>query len=106
MPFPTKPGPTFKTPRFSPISKRRSKMHSTTSTTSVRCAIIHNGTIFGRDRGHTMSAPKGRKQIDAILAATEDGEKRNIRRKGKLKSFQEVIAYWLSDGGLLRCPRC
>lgn len=56
--------------------------------------------LWARSRPHDVG-PKGEKAIDAILAATEDGEKRNIRRKGKLKSFQEVIAYWLSEMGLI-----
>ncbi|MGP0089686.1 MAG: DUF3696 domain-containing protein [Xanthobacteraceae bacterium] len=44
---------------------------------------------------------KGEKAIDAILAATAAGETRNIKHKGHHKSFQEVIAYWLSEMGLI-----
>lgn len=38
--------------------------------------------------------PRGERTVDAILAATAGGEKRNIG-SGKLKTFQEMIAYWL-----------
>jgi len=44
---------------------------------------------------------KGDKAIDAILAATEAGERRNIRHKGRLLPFQEMIAYWLREMGLI-----
>jgi hypothetical protein len=43
----------------------------------------------------------GAKAIDAILAATEAGEKRNLRPKGRLLPFQEMIAYWLREMGLI-----
>lgn len=44
---------------------------------------------------------KGERAIDAILAATEAGETRNLRYKGKHKPFQEVIAHWLKEMGLI-----
>lgn len=44
---------------------------------------------------------RGEKAIDAILAATESGEMRNLVPKGRLKSFQEMIAYWLQEMGLI-----
>ena len=44
---------------------------------------------------------KGEKAIDAILAATAAGETRNTIYKGRRKSFQEVIAYWLAEMGLI-----
>ena len=44
---------------------------------------------------------RGEKAIDAILAATEAGEVRNLKPKATLKSFQEMIAYWLREMGLV-----
>jgi predicted ATPase len=44
---------------------------------------------------------RGEKAIDAILAATEAGEKRNLKYKGRTQTFQEVIAYWLNRMGLI-----
>ncbi|MGH6980363.1 MAG: AAA family ATPase [Stellaceae bacterium] len=44
---------------------------------------------------------RGEKAIDAILAATEADEKRNRGYKTKLRSFQEMIAYWLREMGLI-----
>lgn len=44
---------------------------------------------------------RGEKAIDAILAATEGGEMRNLRPKAHLKPFQEMIAYWLKQMGLI-----
>jgi predicted ATPase len=44
---------------------------------------------------------RGEKAIDAILAATDSGETRNLRAKGKRLPFQEMIAYWLREMGLI-----
>ncbi len=44
---------------------------------------------------------RGEKVIDAILAATEANETRNLKYKAHLKSFQEMVAYWLSEMGLI-----
>lgn len=44
---------------------------------------------------------RGEKAIDAILAATESGEKRNLKYKSRLMPFQEMIAHWLRDMGLI-----
>jgi predicted ATPase len=44
---------------------------------------------------------RGEKVIDAILAATLAGEKRNLSWKGRLKSFQEIVAHWLAEMGLI-----
>lgn len=44
---------------------------------------------------------RGEKVIDAILAATEANETRNLKHKAHLKSFQEMVAYWLSEMGLI-----
>lgn len=44
---------------------------------------------------------RGEKAIDAILAATDSGDKRNLLKKQRLMSFQEMIAYWLREMGLI-----
>lgn len=59
-----------------------------------------------RDYLWTRSRPtdvghQGEKAIDAILAATEAKETRNLKYKGKHKSFQEMVAYWLKEMGLI-----
>jgi predicted ATPase len=48
---------------------------------------------------------QGEKAIDAILAATEAKEKRNLKPKAHLKSFQEMIAHWLQSMGLIHSFR-
>ncbi len=45
--------------------------------------------------------PKGERAIEAILAATERNEQRNLKPKARNKSFQEMIAYWLRSMGLI-----
>lgn len=44
---------------------------------------------------------KGQNTISAILAATESAESRNIWPKTRLRPFQEIIAYWLKEMGLI-----
>lgn len=44
---------------------------------------------------------RGEKAIDAILAATIAKEKRNRKKKSPLRPFQEIIAYWLQEMGLI-----
>jgi predicted ATPase len=44
---------------------------------------------------------RGERAIDAILWDTEAREFRNLRRKSRRKPFQEIIAYWLREMGLL-----
>lgn len=44
---------------------------------------------------------RGEKVVDAILAATAAGERRNLKHKGRLKEFQEMIAFWLYEMGLI-----
>ncbi|MFM5950249.1 MAG: AAA family ATPase [Novosphingobium sp.] len=44
---------------------------------------------------------RGEKAIDAILAATDAGEMRNLWPRTHLKPFQEMIAYWLREMGLI-----
>ena len=44
---------------------------------------------------------RGELTINAILAATRDGEMRSLGYKKRRKAFQEMIAYWLSELGLI-----
>lgn len=39
----------------------------------------------------------GENAIQAIIAATEAKERRNVEKKSKLVNFQEMIAYWLRE---------
>lgn len=48
---------------------------------------------------------RGEKAIDAILAATEANEKRNLKWRAPRKPFQEMIAYWLREMGLIESFR-
>ena len=43
----------------------------------------------------------GERTMDAMLAATRDNEKRSLGYKRHRKSFQEMIAYWLRELGLI-----
>ena len=45
---------------------------------------------------------RGEKAIDAILAATDSGETRNLKRRGRSRMpFQKMIAHWLREMGLI-----
>jgi predicted ATPase len=44
---------------------------------------------------------RGERAIEAILAATERGERRNLAPKTRLRPFQEMIAYWLREMGMV-----
>ena len=44
---------------------------------------------------------RGENTIDAIIAATTAGEKRNVKHKSRLRPFQGMIAYWLREMGLI-----
>jgi predicted ATPase len=44
---------------------------------------------------------RGEKAIDAILAATAEGIEQNLKRKGRRKPFQEIVAHWLREMGLV-----
>ncbi|MBY0331620.1 MAG: DUF3696 domain-containing protein [Acetobacteraceae bacterium] len=44
---------------------------------------------------------RGEKAIDAILAATEAGEKLNLQPKARLLPFQKMVAHWLRELGLI-----
>jgi hypothetical protein len=49
--------------------------------------------------------PKGERAIEAILAATDRNEQRNLKPKSRMKSFQEMVAYWLKEMGLIHTFR-
>lgn len=44
---------------------------------------------------------RGERTVDAILAATRDEEMRSLGYRRRRKTFQEMIAYWLSELGLI-----
>jgi predicted ATPase len=56
--------------------------------------------LWARSRPHDVGL-RGEKAIDAILAMTAAGETRNLKKKAHHKSFQEMIAYWLEEMGLI-----
>lgn len=45
---------------------------------------------------------RGERTIDAILSATLRKEKRNLGKGQRRKPFQEIIAYWLKELGLIQ----
>jgi predicted ATPase len=56
--------------------------------------------LWARSRP-TDVGQRGEKAIDAILAATEAGEMRNLKPKARLLPFQEIVAHFLRDMGLI-----
>ena len=44
---------------------------------------------------------RGEHTVDAILAATRDGKTRTLRYRRPKKSFQEMVAHWLQELGLI-----
>ncbi|GLK67663.1 DUF3696 domain-containing protein [Hansschlegelia plantiphila] len=44
---------------------------------------------------------RGEKVIDALLSATVTKERRNLKPKTRLWSFQEMVAHWLKELGLI-----
>jgi predicted ATPase len=56
--------------------------------------------LWARSRPRDVGQ-RGEKAIDAILAATIAHEQRNRVKKGRLRPFQEMIAYWLEQMGLI-----
>lgn len=56
--------------------------------------------LWARSRP-TDVGQRGEKAIDAILAATAASETRNLKPKTRLRPFQEMIAYWLREMGLI-----
>ena len=51
--------------------------------------------------GYTDVGSKGEKTVDAILAMTSANEMRNVKHKARLKPFQEIVAYWLKEMGVI-----
>lgn len=45
---------------------------------------------------------RGENAIDAILAAQEADERRNLKPKARLKKFPEMVAHWLKQMGLIQ----
>lgn len=45
---------------------------------------------------------RGERTVDAILSATIRGEKRSLGKRKAIKTFQEIIAYWLKELGLIQ----
>ena len=45
---------------------------------------------------------RGERTVDAILAATRDGTTRSLGRRKRKKPFQQMIAFWLNELGLIR----
>lgn len=56
--------------------------------------------LWARSRP-TDVGKKGQNAIDAILSATEAEEKRNLKKRSPRKPFQEIIAHWLKELGLI-----
>ncbi len=59
-----------------------------------------------REYGWAGSSPgdvgqRGERTVDAILAASRDGQSRSLGYRMRRKKFQEMIAYWLSELGLI-----
>ncbi|TPN77460.1 DUF3696 domain-containing protein [Mesorhizobium sp. CU2] len=57
--------------------------------------------VWSRSRPRDVGI-RGEKTIEAILAATISNETRNLKTKARLKTFQEMVAYWLSELGLIK----
>ncbi len=56
--------------------------------------------LWARSRPRDVGL-RGEKAVDAILAATIADERRNRKRGGRLRPFQEMVAYWLREMGLI-----
>lgn len=56
--------------------------------------------LWARSRP-TDVGQKGEKAVDAILAATAAGERRNLRSRAHHWPFQEMVAHWLRELGLI-----
>lgn len=56
--------------------------------------------LWARSRP-TDVGTSGEKTIDAILSATEAKETRNVKPKAHRMPFQEMIAYWLREMGMI-----
>ena len=44
---------------------------------------------------------RGERTVEAILAARDAGERRNVKYKSPTKSFEEMVAWWLKELGLI-----
>lgn len=60
----------------------------------------HRDYLWARSRPADVGQ-RGEKAIDAILAATADREVRNVAPRAKRRPFQDMIAYWLRQMGLI-----
>ena len=49
--------------------------------------------------------PRGERTVEAILAATAEGEQRQLAPRKRFKKFQEMIAHWLKEMGLIQSFR-
>ena len=56
--------------------------------------------LWARSRPQDVGR-SGEKAVDAILAATAEKERRNLKNKSPLRPFQEMIAHWLREIGLV-----
>jgi predicted ATPase len=76
-------------------------------------AIVHLGPLRQYPKRQYIwagSSPidvgrRGERTIDAILAATARGENRNLRPKARHRPFEEMIAFWLKEMGLIHSFR-
>jgi predicted ATPase len=72
-------------------------------------AILHLGPLRDYPRRQYIwagSSPidvgrRGERTVEAILAATARGEQRNLRAKARRRPFQEMVAWWLKELGLI-----
>jgi hypothetical protein len=72
-------------------------------------AILHLGPLRDYPKRQYIwagSSPvdvgrRGERTVDTILAATARGEQRNLRAKARLRPFQEMVAWWLKELGLI-----
>jgi predicted ATPase len=60
----------------------------------------HRDYLWARSKPLDVG-PRGEKAIDAILAATAASERRNVKYRAPRRPFQEMIAYWLREMGLI-----
>ncbi|MBI5313196.1 MAG: DUF3696 domain-containing protein [Methylocystis sp.] len=60
--------------------------------------------LWARSRPTDVGA-RGEKAIDAILAETSAGEQRNLKARARLMPFQEMVAHWLREMGLIESFR-
>ncbi len=56
--------------------------------------------LWSRSRPVSVGV-KGEETISAILAMTSAGEQRNTAHRHRLRPFQEIVAYWLAEMGVI-----